>query len=384
MDEGDLSWQRGGVPIVAVSHLRWDFIFQRPHHLMTRAARDRAVFYIEEPEFDASVPWLEERTFAEGVTACVPHLAPGGSVHDDDRTLVTMMSELVGRHDLDPFVLWSQTPSSQRHTRHLEPAVTVYDCMDELSLFAGAPARIRMDEDELLERADLVFTGGQALYEAKRDRHRAVHAFPSSVDVGHFAQARAPLAEPADQASIAGPKIGFFGVVDERFDLDLVGAIAERRPDWQFVVVGPVLKIDESSLPHRPNIHFLGKRSYDELPAYLGAWDVAIMPFAMNDATRFISPTKTPEYLAGGKPVVSTPITDVVSPYGETGLVRIAGTVDTFEAAIEASLGEDVDDLLRRADRFLATMSWDRTWREMDALIDGALSRNRPQPLVLS
>jgi UDP-galactopyranose mutase len=217
-----------------------------------------------------------------------------------------------------------------------------------------------------------VFTGGQSLYEAKRGRHPNVHAFPSSVDVAHFAQARTATSEPADQRPLPHPRLGFFGVIDERMDLDLLAAVATAQPDWQIVMLGPVVKIDPASLPRPANIHYLGGKTYEELPVYISGWDVALIPFARNEATRFISPTKTPEYMAAGKPVVSTPIRDVVRPYGERGLVRIAATADDFISACAAAMEENAAARLRDADAFLAHTSWDSTWARMRRLIEGA------------
>ncbi len=367
--------------ILAVSHLQWDLVFQRPHHLLTRAAHDRTVLYVEEPRYDAATSAWERRPTPQGVMVCIPHMPSGMSAERRDAVLSAMMDSLVEQHDLDPFVLWFETPMSVVHTQHLHPVATVYDCMDELSAFAGAPPELRANERALLARADLVFTGGRALYEHKRRAHPSVHAFPSSVDVAHFARARDSVAEPLDQQQIPGPKIGFFGVVDERMDLDLLGAIANLRPDWSFVVIGPVVKIDPTRLPDAPNIHYLGGRDYQELPAYLHGWDVAIMPFAINEATRFISPTKTPEYLAGGKPVVSTPVRDVERPWGDLGLVRIADTPETFVRAIEAAMAEDATERTAHVDRFLASMSWDATWDGMDVLIE-QVAAGRDQRLV--
>jgi len=364
--------------IVAVSHLSWDLVFQRPQHLMTHAAHDRTVLYIEEARYDAEIPRWEQRRTPEGVTVCLPHLPPDMAPDRRDAVLAAMVETLVAQHELDPYVLWFETPMSVAHTENLHPVATVYDCMDELSAFDHAPAELRANERALLARADLVFTGGLALYEHKRSDHPSVHAFPSSVDVSHFARARGDVAEPPDQRSIRGPKIGFFGVVDERMDHELLGHIASRRPEWSFVVIGPVVKIDPTRLPDAANIHYLGGRDYADLPAYLSGWDAAIMPFARNDATRFISPTKTPEYLAGGKPVVSTRIRDVERPWADLGLVRIADTPDAFVEAIEDAMAEDAPARITRADEVLRRMSWDATWEAMDALIDGiAAGRDR-------
>jgi UDP-galactopyranose mutase len=253
--------------------------------------------------------------------------------------------------------------------------------MDELSAFAGAPARLRELEAALFGTADVVFTGGQSLYEAKRSCHENVHAFPSSVDVAHFQQARSPRAgaEPEDQASIGHPRIGFFGVIDERMDYALLAGVAAARAAWQLVLIGPTAKVDPAALPRAGNIHYLGPKPYAQLPAYLAGWDVAMLPFARNEATRFISPTKTPEYLAAGKPVVSTSIRDVVRPYGQQGLARIADTVGEFVSAVEAALREAPAERLRAADAFLTHTSWDGTWARMAQLIEHAISSREPR-----
>jgi UDP-galactopyranose mutase len=238
--------------------------------------------------------------------------------------------------------------------------------MDELSAFKNAPAALRQNELELMKKADLVFTGGVSLYEAKKNDHRCIYPFPSSIDKKHFGKARSVALEPADQFQIPHPRIGFFGVVDERMDLDLLDKMATLRPDWQFVIIGPVVKIDPASLPTHPNIHYLGGKQYSELPSYLGGWDIAMMPFAINESTKYISPTKTPEYLAGGKPVVSSPITDVVSPYGDNNLVYIADDAEEFIEGIQLQLDmKDKQGWLKAVDAFLATNSWDATAEKM-------------------
>jgi UDP-galactopyranose mutase len=280
------------------------------------------------------------------------------------------MFEAEQLHDV---VLWYSTPMALPFTRQLRASAVVYDCMDELSLFKDPPPGLRELERELLATADVVFTGGQSLYAAKRHLHANIHAMPSSVDREHFAQARTLDWEPADQASIPHPRAGFFGVIDERMDLQLLAELAERRPRLQIVMVGPVVKIDPETLPRRPNLHWLGARSYAELPAYIAGWDVALLPFARNESTRFISPTKTPEYLAAGRPVVSTSIQDVVRPYGEEGLSRIADSPADFAEAIDAALAEDGGIRRDKADRFLSSMSWDRTFARMRKLIESSI-----------
>jgi UDP-galactopyranose mutase len=308
-----------------------------------------------------------------GVHVVVPRFSacpPAASVARQAR----LLRELFSNHGIRDYVLWYYTPMAMEFTRGLTPRAVVYDCMDELSAFAGAPAAMRQLETELLDRADVVFTGGHTLYESKRHSHPNVHAFPSSVDLEHFSRGRVPQTDRDDQAHIPHPRLGFFGVVDERMDLELLGRISALRPDWHLVIVGPVVKIDPSVLPVAPNIHYLGPKSYDELPSYIAGWDVALLPFARNDATRYISPTKTPEYLAAGKPVVSTSIRDVVRPYGVQGLARIADDPDEFVAAVEAALIEDAAERLREADAFLTQTSWDGTWTRMYRLVTAAMT----------
>ncbi len=360
--------------LVCFSHLRWDFVFQRPQHLLTRANRASRVFFVEEPHFgqESTVPRMEIRRVGEKLYVAVPHL-PGGLLHAEvlrwQRELVDLLFD---ERCVRTFTAWYYTPMALAFSDHLRPVLTVYDCMDELSAFRGAPPELLNFERQLLERADLVFTGGQSLFEAKRHRHPRVHAFPSSIDRAHFAQARQTLDEPDDQRSIpgSGPKLGFFGVLDERFDADLLGELAQRRPDWQFVLLGPVVKISFESLPQAANIHYLGMKSYGELPQYVAHWSAALLPFALNESTRFISPTKTPEYLAAGLPVVSTPIRDVVRPYGDEGLVYIAANAAEFEEAIANCLITRPNDKWQsNVDRFLARNSWDLTWERMQRLM---------------
>jgi UDP-galactopyranose mutase len=355
--------------IVCFSHLRWDFVYQRPQHLLSRAARQRRVFYIEEAVVEGSDTWLDVQERGERLWVLTPHLPANLPADGYDEPLARLISRFLAARAVRDYVLWYYTPMALGHSRHLRPLTTVYDCMDELSAFKGASSLLAERERLVFNEADLVFTGGRSLYEAKRERHPRVSCFPSSVDFAHFAQARGAQPDPADQVDLPRPRLGFFGVIDERMDLDLVAGLADARPDWQIVLVGPVVKIDPASLPRRPNIHYLGGKSYDELPGYIAGWDVALLPFARNEATRYISPTKTPEYLAAGKPVVSTSIHDVVEPYGERGLVGIADTVPAFVSEIEAALAGDPRLRLSQSDAFLATMSWDRTWSCMERLI---------------
>lgn len=371
---------RPGEPdLICFSHLRWDFVYQRPQHLLNRCAQARRVFIVEEP---ITIP--EETSYLDiskrdcGVWIVVPHLPESLSDEEFTLSLQQLLNTLFAEAQIQQPILWYYTPMAVPFTHHLHASAVVYDCMDELSAFKGAHPQLQAWEARLFEMADLVFTGGHSLYEAKQHQHSSVHAFPSSIDAAHFAQARQPLPEPPDQADIPHPRMGFYGVIDERLDLELLDGIAQARPDWHLVMVGPVVKIDEASLPQRPNIHYLGGKSYQELPHYLAGWDVALLLFARNESTRFISPTKTPEYLAGGKPVVSTPIRDVVRPYGDENLVHIADTVPEFVEAIAAALAQSQtpSDWLDRVDARLAQTSWDLTWQAMNERIEEAIASN--------
>ncbi|MBN3878405.1 MULTISPECIES: UDP-galactopyranose mutase [unclassified Nostoc] len=362
--------------IVCLSHLRWNFVYQRPQHLLSRCAQGKRVFFIEEPIFsEEPLASLDVNEDSNGVVVVVPHLPQGLSEEAINADLQVLINNLFAEHNINKYICWYYTPMAIAFTRHLQPQAVVYDCMDELSAFQGASPTLKNYEAELFSRADLVFTGGQSLYESKVNQHPNVYAFPSSVDVAHFGQAR-NVQEPEDQAHIPHPRLGFFGVIDERMDIELLAGIAEARPDWHLVIIGPVVKIDPANLPQHENIHYLGGRDYKQLPAYLAGWDLAMLPFARNESTRFISPTKTPEYLAAGRPVVSTSIRDVVRPYGESKLVRIADTVSEFVAAAEQAMQEDTpaSEWLSRVDVFLEKISWDRTWASMMKLIDSAIA----------
>ncbi len=365
--------------VLCFSHLRWDFVYQRPQHLMARFARQGRVFYVEEPVYGADLAHCEVSSRDDGVHVVVPFLPHDLTEDARNRLMRGLADDLIQRENIGAFVSWYYTPMALPWTRHLAPVAVIYDCMDELSLFRGAPAEMVERESELIDLADVVFTGGTSLYEAKRTRSGNAHCFPSSVDVAHFGKARTLRGDPADQAGIPRLRLGFAGVIDERMDLELLAGIASARPDWHLVLIGPVVKIDLALLPHSDNIHYLGPKPYAELPSYMAGWDIALLPFALNESTRYISPTKTPEYLSAGLPVVSTPIRDVVAPYGVAELARIGRTVKDFIGAIEAELTRSDTDRRKwrmRVDGFLSTMSWDRTYEQMAGLIAQAMARN--------
>ena len=365
--------------LIVFSHLRWNFVYQRPQHLLSRLAADRRVFFVEEPIQDQAEPWFEYESPDPNITVCRPHtpdVGPGFTA-DQIRHLLPLV-ELLRDNELSrDYVAWFYTPMALPLLEALTPLAVVYDCMDELSAFMGAPPELLAREQELLDRADVVFTGGPSLFLAKKNRHPNVHCFNSSIDVEHFGQARLgseTALEAWDQANLPRPLLGYFGVIDERLDLPLIDRLAEAHPEWQVVMVGPVVKIDPAILPQRKNVHYFGQKKYAELPSYLCGWDVCLMPFALNESTRHISPTKVLEYMAAERPIVSTPIRDVVEPYGH--FVRIADDPEAFVAACEAALGSSIEDRKARAismREVLAKTNWDATAAEMAEEIERAI-----------
>lgn len=353
--------------LLCFSHLRWDFVFQRPQHLMSRFSDQINVFVLEEPVFDAEeINHLSFDQRTDQLVILVPHLRPGTDVDEQKTAMRNLLSDFFSEQDLANWIFWYYTPMALQFSDHYTAALTVFDCMDELSAFDFAPPALLAMEKKLLKTADIVFTGGHSLHEAKKEHHNNIHVFPSSIDKAHFALARTTALEPTDQESITGIKLGFFGVIDERFDAELIRQLALKRPEWQIVLLGPVVKVSMDQLPQAHNIHYLGQKTYQQLPAYLSGWNVALIPFAINQSTRFISPTKTPEYLSAGKRVVSTPIRDVVKPYGISGMVNIASDPDEFIMAIEqALLAADQDEWLAQVDTFLEDKSWDNTFEDM-------------------
>jgi UDP-galactopyranose mutase len=358
------------LPVIVFSHLRWDSVFQRPHHLVTRLARTRPVLFVEEPvPAEGGVPDSWDLQFPQPrLVVCRPVIEDSGYGFEQAPlpVLQKMTGQLLHWQGVRDHLAWLYTPLAHPVARALEPTLTVYDCMDELSAFLGAPRELlARREAELLRDASVVFTGGPSLYRAKRPLHPNVHCFPSSVDAGHFRRAR-QLAEADDQAHLPGLRLGFYGVIDERLDRELLDALAGSHPEWQIVLVGPVAKIDPATLPRRANLHYLGPRDYCDLPAYLAGWDACLLPFALNGATRYLSPTKTLEYMAAERPIVTTPIPDVVDAYAE--IVHVGEGPAGFVAACERALAEGGAlraARVRRMREVLRRTSWDATLERM-------------------
>ena len=362
--------------LICFSHIRWNFVYQRPQHLLNRYALNNRVFIVEEPVFESDSDFFEINKSNEtaNLWIIVLHISKNTLPEKINHTLKALLDSCMYSNNIQKYILWYYSPMALPYSDHLNPAITIYDCMDELSAFKAAPPRLKELEVCLMNRADVVFTGGHSLYEEKKHLHHNIHPFPSSIDKSHFVKARVFKEDPEDQTAIPHPRFGFYGVIDERFDIELIDKLSALRPNWHFVLVGPVIKIDPASLPVKENIHYLGRKEYKDLPDYLSGWDVAMLPFALNESTKYISPTKTPEYLAGGKPVISTSIKDVVIPYGKLGLVKIADTAEEFITAAEQILAnKNNEELGRKVDDFLANISWNKTWSRMTALIDEAL-----------
>jgi protoporphyrinogen oxidase/glycosyltransferase involved in cell wall biosynthesis len=364
--------------LVVFSHLRWDFVYQRPQQILSRLARTWRVLFVEEPLYSAGDPHAEFAVPAPNVTVLTPHTpltAPG--FHDDQIPLLQkLVGQALARERFCDYGAWLYTPMALPLLTKLAPRIVVYDCMDDLTAFKGAPRQLVQRENALMRVANVVFAGGPSLYEARKPRHVNVHLFTSSVDRDHFARGGDVALTHPEVKALARPRLGYFGVLDERLDIALLRTVAEARPEWEICMVGPVLKIDPAALPRLPNLHYFGKREYDELPAFLAGWDVAMLPFARSDATRFISPTKTLEYMAAGRAIVSTSIPDVKKLYGS--VVRFGDTPERFIAECEAALVEPAAPRERRLAamrRIVAATSWDETVREMRRIIEAAAPR---------
>jgi UDP-galactopyranose mutase len=367
--------------LVCFSHLRWDFVFQRPQHLLTRFSNIYRVFYIEEPLFDSDSDYLSIVN-NDRVWIIRMHLKNNSNETDMVVRQRRLLNSLFRKMDIIKYIFWYYTPMAFPLREGTSPELVIYDCMDELANFRFAPSNLLEYESLLMNEAHLVFTGGKSLFNKKKHRNASVYCFPSSIDKNHFSKAQNFIKDPSDQENIPHPRLGYFGVLDERLDTNLIKQMALKRPEWQFIFVGPVTKISTDTLPDEKNIHYLGRKDYKDLPAYLAGWDIALMPFAINDSTEFISPTKTPEYLSAHKPVISTPITDVVHPYGELELVNIASTADKFIVAAEKEINSCNEQWKKNVDTFLSEVSWDITFQKMYELVKQRLSNNHLEETI--
>ncbi len=364
-------------PILVHCHLRWDFVWQRPQQIFSRLSRNHAILFLEDPIDGGGSPRLEITTPQTNIVRVVPVL-PGfaSNLSVDEQSLATLalLKRALLEHPLLKGVFqnpiqWFYSPMTAKvFMDKFDAIAVVYDCMDELANFKFAPPDLAQREDALLARADIVFTGGYQLFQAKSQRHSNTHFFGCGVDVAHFGRARlAATPIPDDLSALAGPVIGYFGVIDERLDYELIARLAERFPEGSIAMVGPLAKVTPEDLPKHPNIHWMGQRAYTELPSIVKGFDVCMMPFALNDATRYINPTKTLEYMAAGKPVVSTAVQDVVRNF--TPVVKVAYTHEEFADAVEYALAEPHLDLIAQGVERAAGATWDVTVTTMRALM---------------
>jgi beta-glucosidase/6-phospho-beta-glucosidase/beta-galactosidase/glycosyltransferase involved in cell wall biosynthesis len=376
--------------IVVFSHLRWGFVWQRPQQFLSRFAKKHKILFFEEPFFDAKEgeERLDFHKVMPNVTVATPHVAPSWNrnprmperLREFAREAIQAMNEGSGG-EFDRPLLWYYSPmDSAWSLGHFENRGIVYDCMDELSQFTGAPKALVKNEARLIEHADVLFTGGYELGEKKRKQHTNVHTFGCGVEYDHFARAADPhTVIPADIDFVARPIFGWFGVVDERVDYALIGEVAKKRPDWSFAMVGPVVKVDPNLLPYAPNLFWLGGREYQQLPNYCAAFDVCMMPFAMNAATQYINPTKGLEYMATGRPIVGTHVKDVVRQWSDIVYLTKNNAEDFIRAAEQALRDGKAGERVRKGIELSKQCSWEGTVERMQGLIREAIGKkDRP------
>jgi glycosyltransferase involved in cell wall biosynthesis len=373
---------QGTIDLVCFSNLRWNFVYQRPQHLMSRFANYFRIIFIEPVAIGHFNSPFEINYPADNVITVTPHLPEGLS--DEARVMLERerFAHVFSDLNIQHYFFWYYTPLVLPFTDGFRPLLKVYDCVSEYAVRKSSPPETQNLETSLLQQADLVFTAGQSLYERKKNQNQNTYCFPGSVDIDHFYNARYYTIDTEDQAQIPHPRIGFAGVIDERIDLMLLNAIALRKPEWHFIMLGPVVGINQKDLPKLPNIHFIGRKNYQDLPGYISGWDLTMLPFAHNDSTRYINPIQTPEFLAAGKPVIATPVIDVIRTYGHRGLVNIAGTSDEFARVGEMLLSRrDRTEWLENVTDFLSLNSWDKTWQRMMELTGTALQEKLQQPI---
>ncbi len=360
--------------IVVFSHLRWEFVTQRPQHILNRMAKDRKVLFVEEPV--GYEPADKGTAHIINITPNITVIQPRIDWHNMLEALLPVVQQYMQQLNIQTPILWFYSAAFHDMMNKIPHSLVVYDCMDELSAFKGASKDLIEQEKTLIQQADVVFTGGKSLYEAKKKIADHVYCYPSSVDSAHFEKAlHEDTVVPADITNIPHPIVGYYGVIDERIDLELLDTVAQQRPNASFVMIGPVVKIGEHDLPRHSNIHYLGGKHYNDLPAYLKAFDIAMMPFALNESTQFISPTKTLEYIAGLKPIISTPIYDVKRDYSQ--VLSIVENASDFVNAIDKYLDENATDKETRVQQYqqiLKAVSWDETVANMKKNIQDSLN----------
>lgn len=358
--------------ILCFSYERWDSVCQRPQHILTRLSRENNVYYFEEPK-DGSAD-IYEVELQEGVFIIKIYI--NFKEENRNQRLSKLIDRIINDHGINSYSCWHYTTMALAYTSQLKPELTVYNCLRESSYFRFSQPEFPVLEDELFERADIVFTGGKLHFEANKNRHDNIHLIAGGVDKYHFKAARYNTVDPEDQKQIGSPRFGFSGVIDERFNKNLLKELSDEKPDWNFVIIGQILGIDVNDLPRADNIYYLGPKKYAELPKYYSHWDIAMLMFATNHSTEFYSSIETLEYLAAGVPVISTPVNEVVQEYGDSHLVYIANDAESFIKYGERELSKICrKEWLAKADQLLADKSWDNTFEEMRFLLDNIKKR---------
>ena len=371
--------QSASFDLIVVSHLRWSFVWQRPQQLLSRLAKQMRILFIEEP-----VAVEETKNLSATLQEVVPNLItltpriPASECGDtplwlwpcQDR-IARQVQQVLNTFEFEERAMWFYTPTPEFLFDVVKPEVLVYDVMDELANFHFAPPELREREARLLSQASVVFTGGASLYDAKKHFNKNTHLFASGVDAAHYASACSEeTTTPEWMDGLPSPRATYIGVIDERLDYELIAHMAAARPEVQFLMCGPIVKVDPNALPKAANLHYPGQQSYADLPRILKGSDVCLMPFAQNEATRYISPTKTLEYMATNRPVVSTPIRDVERFYSD--IVFLADSPQAFAEQLDAALSESTEERARKREieeRILAEHAWDAIADNMHTLI---------------
>jgi glycosyltransferase involved in cell wall biosynthesis len=371
--------------IVVHSHLKWDWVWQRPQQFLSRLSRKHRVLFVEAPDvYDAAhVTRVDLREVTDFPNINVLQLKIPAKRENDirwidkerRRVVQSLLSGPLGQ-SFPSIVQWFYDPMAVTALAgQLDEQLIVYDCMDELSLFRGAPPELVRRERELLAVADVVFAGGPKIWRAKRELNRNCFCYGCGVDARHFGEACDPeLRVPHDMAGLSRPVFGYIGVVDERIDYELLTRLADST-EGSVVMVGPWTKVDPASFPHRDNLQWLGGRDYSDLPRYAKGFDVCVMPFAINEATRFINPTKALEYMATGRPIVSTPVEDVVSQFSD--VITIAKDATAFANACARAAVQPDSRQIERGLALAQQNSWESIVARLEQHIEEALGSRR-------
>jgi hypothetical protein len=377
------------LPVLMVfSHMAWNPGQGRTPQLMAALAGRWQILFVEAPRHAAGAARLESRAIRAGLTVLtLTTPAPAAGFHDDAQAFgVTLLREELAGRRLKIDIAWLDTPMAWPLAQALGIACLAYDCLE------GPPASLQFDaallhqrESALMRTAALMVAAGPSLFNAHRHRHANLHCVCSAVHAEHFSPASLELTSARArrghvlQSSLARPRLGYFGSIDERLDLDLLAALADRQPGWAFVMVGSVAGIAAERLPQRRNIHWLGEQDDALLPYLLAGWDLALMPYVVSEATRFLMPSQTLEYMAGYQPIVSTPVRDVQALYAPAVTIA-APQAEAFSSACEEVLAESARARSARLidmARIVARHAWANTADFVHGLLDEVLTSAR-------